>query len=122
MIDATLDRERSLLIVRPETALEKEDFADLASLADPWIAETGGLTGLVIDAPAFPGWDSLAALAAHFRFVRDHQRHIRHVALVTDSAVGNVAEKLAAQFVAAEIRRFPAGDLAAATAWASSDD
>ena len=119
MIDATLDRERSLLVVRPETALEKEDFADLASLADPWIAETGGLRGLVIEAPAFPGWDSLAAMAAHFRFVRDHQRHIRHVALVTDSPVGKAAEKLAAHFVAAEIRRFPAGEFAAATAWAS---
>ena len=116
MIDATLDREHSLLIVRPETALEKEDFLDLASLADPWIAETGGLSGLVIDAPAFPGWDSLGSMAAHFRFVRDHQQHIRHVALVTDSVVGSVVEKLAAHFVSAEIRRFPAGELAAATA------
>ena len=120
MIDATLDRERSLLVVRPESSLEKADFLALASIADPWIAETGGLAGLVIDAPSFPGWDSLGAMSAHFRFIRDHQRHIRHIALVTDSAVGNVAEKLAAHFVAAEIRHFPAGELAAATEWASS--
>ena len=120
MIDATLDRERSLLIVRPETSLEKEDFAELAALADPWIAETGGLSGLVIDAAAFPGWDSLGAMAAHFRFIRDHQRHIRHIALVTDSTVGNVAEKLAAHFVSAEIRHFPAGELATAMQWAAS--
>jgi hypothetical protein len=119
MINVTLDRERSLLIVRPESSLEKRDFLELAAIADPWIAETGSLAGLVIDAPAFPGWDSLGAMATHFRFIRDHQRHIRRVALVTNSAIGDVAEKLAAHFVTAEIRHFPAGELVAASAWAT---
>lgn len=117
MIDATLDRELSILVVRPTSALDKADFLELSALADPWIAETGGLGGLVIDAPSFPGWDSLGAMAAHFRFVRDHQRHISRIALVTDSALGNVAEHLASHFVSAEIRHFPAGQLAAAKAW-----
>ncbi len=120
MIDATLDRERSLLVVRPVSSLEKADFSRLASIADPWIAETGALAGLVIDAPSFPGWDSLGAMAAHFCFIRNHQRHIRRIALVTDSAIGNVAEKLAAHFISAEIRHFPAGQLAGAIGWASS--
>jgi len=117
MIDATLDRELSILVVRPTSPLDKADFLQLAALADPWIAETGSLGGLVIDAPSFPGWDSLGAMAAHFRFVRDHQRHISRIALVTDSALGNVAEHLASHFVSAEIRHFPAGQLAEAKAW-----
>jgi hypothetical protein len=117
MIDATLDRELSILVVHPTSRLEKADFLELAALADPWIAKTGSLGGLVIDAPSFPGWDSLGAMVAHFRFVRDHQRHISRIALVTDSELGNVAEHLASHFVSAEIRHFPSGQLAAAKAW-----
>lgn len=119
MIHATLDREHSILVVHPTSSLEKADFLELAALADPWIAETGSLGGLVVDAPSFPGWDSLGAMAAHFRFVRDHQRHISRIALVTDSALGNVVERLASHFVSAEIRHFPAGQLDAAKAWIS---
>lgn len=118
MIEYTLDTANSILYVRPESALEESDFVQLAEAADPYIEETGDLTALIIDAPRFPGWDSLGAMAAHFRFIRDHQKHIRKIGLVTDSAVGTVAEHLASYFVSAKIRHFPAGQLEAATQWA----
>ena len=56
-------------------------------------------------------------MAAHFRFVRDHHKRIKKVAVVTDAALGNLAEKLASHFVAATVRRFPAGELKAAEQW-----
>jgi hypothetical protein len=56
-------------------------------------------------------------MAAHFRFVRDHHRQIKKVAVVTDSALGKLAENLASHFVAAEIKRFPAGGLEGARQW-----
>src|SRR6188472_193945 len=99
MIEHRLDRAHGILYVRPSSALEQADFATLASTADPYIKETGHLSGLIIEAPSFPGWDSLGAMAAHFRFVRDHHKHIKKIALVTDSALGNAAEHLAAHFV-----------------------
>ena len=39
------------------------------------------------------------------------------VAVVTDAALGNVAEKLGSHFVAATIRRFPADQVEAARHW-----
>jgi hypothetical protein len=117
MIEHTLDTVHSILTVRPKSALEQSDFTALAAAVDPYIEEAGGLAGLIIDAPTFPGWEGLGAMAAHFRFVRDHQKHIRKIALVTDSAVGNVVEHLASHFVSAEIRHFPAGQLAVAEQW-----
>jgi hypothetical protein len=117
MIEHTLDTVHSILTVRPKSALEQSDFTALAAAVDPYIEEAGGLAGLIIDAPTFPGWEGLGAMAAHFRFVRDHQKHIRKIALVTDSAVGNVVEHLASHFVSAEIRHFPAGRLAVAEQW-----
>jgi hypothetical protein len=117
MIEHTLDTAKSILYVRPKSALEQEDFVQLAETVDPFILETGDLAGLIIEARAFPGWESLGAMAAHFRFVRDHHKHIRKIGLVTDSALGNVAELLASHFVSAQIRHFSAGELEAAKKW-----
>jgi hypothetical protein len=120
MIEHSLDTAHSILHVRPQSALEADDFVQLARTVDPHIEATGGLAGLIVETPAFPGWASLGAMVAHFRFVRDHHRHVRKVALVTDAALGNVAERFASHFVAATIRHFPAGDLEAARRWVMS--
>ena len=117
MIEHTLDKAHSILYVRPRSKLEQADFEQLAETVDPHIEERGALAGLIIEVAAFPGWDSLGAMASHFRFVRDHHKHIKKVGVVTDSPVGNVAENLASHFVAAEIRHFPAGELEAAKQW-----
>jgi hypothetical protein len=117
VIDHTLDTENSILYLRPKSALEKDDFVQLARTVDPFIAQTGGLSGLIIEAPTFPGWESLGAMAAHFRFVRDHHKRVNKIALVTDSALGSAAEHLASHFVSAQIRHFPAGGLEAAKQW-----
>ena len=117
MIEHTLDRAQSILYVRPTSRLEQGDFEQLAKTVDPHIEEKGDLAGLIIEVASFPGWESLGAMASHFRFVRDHHKHIKKIGVVTDSRLGNVAEHLASHFVAAEIRHFPAGDLAAAEQW-----
>jgi hypothetical protein len=117
MIECSLDAGQSIVYVRPKSALEEDDFVKLARVVDLHIEATGGLAGLIIELAAFPGWESLGAMAAHFRFVRDHHRRVRKVAVVTDSTLGNVAEHLASHFVAAEIKRFPAGETETARQW-----
>lgn len=117
MIDVDIDAEHSVALVRPKTPLDKSDFAELAKKIDPQIDAAGDLAGLIIDAPAFPGWDGFGALITHLRFVRDHQKHVRKVALVTDSPIGDLAEPLASHFVSAQIKHFPAGQTAAAKDW-----
>ena len=117
MIEHTLDTAHSILYVRPKSSLEEDDFVQLAKTVDPYIEETGDLAGLIIETPSFPGWKSLGAMATHFRFVRDHHKHIKKIALVTDSALGDLGEHLASHFVSAEIRHFSAGELEAAKQW-----
>ena len=117
MIESSLDTAQSILYVRPKSALEQADFMKLAEKVDPFIEASGGLRGLIIEAPAFPGWESFGALVAHVRFVREHHRRIAKIALVTDSAIGDVAEHLASHFVAAQIKHFCAADMAAAKQW-----
>ena len=117
MIEHTLDPASAILTIRPTSSLEKSDFEELAKTVDPYIAGTGDLAGIIVEAPSFPGWSSFGALAAHLRFVKDHHKHIRKIALVTDSALGNVAEHLVSHFVSAEIKHFPASGSAAARQW-----
>lgn len=117
MIEHDLDVARAILHVRPKAPLEQADFEKLAAGVDPFIAERGDLAGLIVEAPGFPGWASFGSMVAHMRFVRDHHRHIRRIAVVTDSAMGNLAEHLVSHFVSAEIRQFPSTGLEAARQW-----
>jgi hypothetical protein len=117
MIEYNLDTAHSILLVHPKSALDKHDFADLTKAVDPQIEATGDLAGLIIDAPAFPGWDSFGTMVTHLRFVQDHHKRVKKVALVTDSHIGDVAERLASHFVSAKIRHFPCGQIEQARQW-----
>ena len=89
----------------------------LARAVDPQIEATGDLAGLIIDAPEFPGWDSFGTMVTHFRFVRDHHKRVKKVAIVTNSHIGDVAEHLASHFVSAEVRHFQGEQLEQARQW-----
>ena len=121
MIDYHLDLDTSILTLRPESALTKNDFAEVAAALDPQIEQHGDLAGLILAAPSFPGWDSFGALVTHLRFIRDHHKHVKKIAVVTDSPLGDVAEHLASHFVSAKIRHFPAGEGEEARSWILSD-
>ena len=58
-------------------------------------------------------------MLSHVKFVLDHHRKIKKVAVVTDAEAGEVAEKFAAHFVSAEVRHFAAGEREAAKQWAT---
>ena len=117
MIEYNLDTEHSILHVQPKSAIEQDDFVKLAKAVDPHIEATGGLAGLIIETPSFPGWKSFGAMVNQFRFVRDHHKRIKRIGVVTDSHLGDVAEHLTSHFVSAEIRHFPAGQIEAARQW-----
>ena len=117
MISHSLDTANAVLHIQPQSSLEKADFEKLAAEVDPFISESGDLAGIIVETPAFPGWASFGALVAHLRFVRDHHKHIKKIALVTDSALGNIAENIVSHFISAEVKQFPASALDSAREW-----
>jgi hypothetical protein len=120
MLQHELLRGRGILILKPDGALTAEDFTALAAAVDPYIEQQGELKGLMIEAPSFPGWKNFAALLSHLRFVRDHHRQIRRIAVVSDSPLLAAAPKIASHFVSAQLRAFDANARAAALAWIES--
>jgi hypothetical protein len=112
--------DSGVLIVQPSGPLSADDFGALSAEIDPWLDAGNRLKGLLIDVPAFPGWNDFAGLHSHLRFVRDHHRAIPRVAIATDSRFLSYAPVVARHFVSADIRHFGAGQAAAALDWLES--
>jgi hypothetical protein len=104
-------------VVEPQGPLSRDDFAALASKIDPLIESEGRLDGLIIKTRDFPGWESLADVIEHFRFIRDHHRSIKKIALVTDAKIAEVFPAIVDHFVKAEVKHFDFDDFAEAVNW-----
>jgi hypothetical protein len=117
MIKFELLKDAGMLVVQPQSALSADDFQEVARVVDPYIGERGKLTGLLIEAASFPGWESFGALIEHLRFVHDHHRNIDRVAAVTDDAFLKIAPRIAQHFAHPEIRVFRTDEKDKALAW-----
>jgi hypothetical protein len=117
MLKHELRKEEGILILRPEGPLSADDFKHIAADVDGHIEAHGALNGLMIHARRFPGWEDLWAVMRHLKFVREHHRLIRRVAVVSDAAMLQVAPKIATPFVSAEIKQFPFEAEEEALAW-----
>ena len=109
-------------LIEPQGPLTHDDFSTIANCIDPIIERNGRVDGLTIKTRRFPGWESLADIIDHFRFVRDHHRAIGHVALVTDTALAQVFPVIARHFVSADVRQFDFDDYDKAVNWISAQD
>lgn len=117
MLNIILDEQHGIAIFEPDEKLSESDFKLAVDKIDPYIDKSGKLNGLIIVTKAFPGWESFAALLSHLSFVKDHHKSILFVAFVTDSPIGNLAERVANHFVSAQIKSFESSELEAAKTW-----
>lgn len=116
-LEFELLEDQRILVLEPHDELEANDFERVAREIDPFIDRVGSLAGLVVVTEEFPGWDDFAAFTAHFRFVREHHRKIRRVALVTNSRFLSALPRLAGLFVDAEVKQFSPNQRAMALEW-----
>lgn len=112
--------ESGVIVVEVKHALSAQDFDALAFTADNWIESHGGLQAIVIHAREFPGWENLGSFIRHIRFIRDHHRNVKRIALAADAKIASIAPKIAEHFIKAEVRRFGYGELDLAVAWAAA--
>ena len=117
MLEHELLSKKGVLIVRPKEPLSAKDFAALTAETDAYIEAHGALKGLVICAKEFPGWENIDGAISHFKFIRDHQRKIAKVAVVSDSDVLTLLPRFANHFVSAEVKHFKGSEEAEALAW-----
>jgi hypothetical protein len=111
--------ESGVVVVEVTQPLRSPDFDALGMTVDSWLETHDRLQGLVLHAAAFPGWENIGGLVRHIRFIRDHHRSIRRVAVVVDGPLGTLAPQLAEHFVRAEVRGFHHDQLDEAVSWAA---
>lgn len=108
-----------VIVVEVKQALRAQDFDALAFTADTWIEAHGDLQGLVIHAREFPGWENLGSFFRHMRFIRDHHRKVKRIALAADTKLASLAPSVADHFIQAEVKSFRYDELDTAIAWAA---
>jgi len=104
-------------VLEPQGPLRSDDFVAIARQIDPIIEREGQLDGLIIKTREFPGWEGLGDVIEHFRFIKDHHRSIKKVALVTDAKIAEVFPVIVDHFVKAEVKHFDFDDFDKAVAW-----
>jgi hypothetical protein len=117
MLDYSIMMPQGILVLKPRAPLGKEDFSGLGAVVNAYLAGHDKLHGVLIQAKKFPGWENFGGFTAHMHFVREYHNQIERVAVVTDSAIGNLAESLAKHFTSAEIRHFHFHDDGKAMLW-----
>jgi hypothetical protein len=117
MLEINLDKENGIAVLSPHGKLSKDDFVNVAKVIDPYIDEVGKLNGIIIYTELFPGWDSFATMIKHLEFVKAHHKKVSHVALVTDSSLGEFGEHFANHFTSAEIKHFAFKEYKKAQKW-----
>lgn len=121
MIEFDLDQDEGILTIRPDGPLSSSDFKALSKAVDSYVVANGALTGVMIVAESFPGWEDLAGLLSHLRFVRDSHQDVSRVAAVTDSKALSILPRIIDHFVSAKVRHFGFQDQAAALTWLRSE-
>ncbi len=107
-----------VLVIRPTRNIDAEDIETIDATVEAWLkTDVGELNGVIIHATSFPGWQSLGSFLRHARFVRDHGRQIRRLALVIDGRLPELAAIFAKRLVNAEVRHFPYRDFSVAVDW-----
>jgi hypothetical protein len=117
MLEFELNKNSGVLVLKPHGPLSADDFAAVTETINTYIENTGDLNGVMIYAKSFPGWENFGGLMSHLKFVRDHHKHIKKLATVSDSRALTIMPKIAEHFINAEARHFDSADLYAAEVW-----
>jgi len=121
MLNINLDLEKNIVVLEPDDKLTEKDFVHARNIIDEHLhLKDQTIEGIIIHSEHFPGWEDFTALIAHLKFVKDHHKQVKKVALVTDSKLSKIAEVLGSHFVAAQIKSFPHQQIADAKNWISS--
>lgn len=116
-LDHHLDENTGLLSVEVTGPLSSENMDILTNTVDSWLERNHELNGIAIRSKSFPGWDNVGSFISHFRFVKDHHRKIKRVALVVDGLVANTVPQIAKHFVKAEVKHFDYDQMDEAKKW-----
>ena len=106
MINYEILTKDAIVIVEPTGPLSEDDFTGLTESVDEYLETHDSLKGLLIHTSEFPEWENFKGFIGHMKFVKNHHRKIKKVALASNSRIASIAPKLTKHFVSAEVKAF----------------
>ena len=121
MIVIEIKRPENVFVLTPSGPISAEDIRTVASTIDTYINEHDAIPSLVLRISELPHWRDFEAMGAHFRLVKEHQKIVPKVAMVSDSSLLALLRVLIDQFTGAKVRRFPEDAFDDAVNWAAME-
>lgn len=121
-ISIKLDADTEILTLEPatDTALSEDDLEAVGNAVSEHLKDHKQLAGILIRSRRFPAWQNIGALFAHLKLVHSAHDKIGKVALVTNSAMGALANHVLDPLMLAKIRQFDYDQDAEAIDWLKS--
>ncbi len=122
-IEAQINHDDGILTLEPsqDRSLSEDDFNYVTRQVDDYLQDHEKINGILISTRHFPGWQSLAAMLSHLKFVRDHHRKIERIAVVTNSPLGKFADHVTDHFIKAQVKSFEYDQQDLALSWLKRD-
>ncbi|HHH10546.1 MAG TPA: STAS/SEC14 domain-containing protein, partial [Sorangium sp.] len=114
MLAISFDDQHRIFIIEPSGTLSKEDIQAISQQLNEYINQHDEVPGLLLHAAAFPGWKDFGTIFEHLHLVRDYEKLIPKIAVVSDSRALAMLPLLTDHFVTAQVRGFSEGRLEAA--------
>ena len=111
-----------MIIATARDTLVEMDFKNFSDCINDYINSTDRVPGIVLNAETLPHWKNAAALFAHIKLVRDHEKILPKVALVSDNATLSLMPSLVDIFVRAKVRHFSQSEFDNAVSWVTTVD
>lgn len=121
MLRINFDESNAILLLEPGMPLTSEDFDSTLRIIDNHLALRGKLTGIIVKTGDFSCWQTFEGFIRDLRLFKNHHQKIKHVALVTDAIVNELARSFAEHFSNAKVRQFRFDEEEHARNWMLND-
>jgi SpoIIAA-like len=122
MITIEKHDRHNIFVLTPAKAITSDDIAQLNRQINDYINAHDKVPNLVLRAERVPVWENFEALTDHIKFVRNHHRLVKKVAIVSDAKLVWLVRPVVDSFTGAKVRRFSADAFDKAYAWAKKNE
>lgn len=106
----------SIVYVYPKGKLSAEDFKKLENKISYYITKYKYIN-LIVNGHEFKGWEDIKAVKMHYHFIKQHEKYIKNVAIVTKYFWQYFLAMIVRRFINVHLKVFKGNKMATAEKW-----
>ena len=117
MIGFSID-DGNIVHATPHGKISETDIRDTAGpQIDRLLRDKGHLSGVLVDAREFEGWEDFSAFAAHVKFIKDHHDKVDKIAVINGGENHDFLKRIFSLVPHIEFRFFAGDEEQTAEQW-----